>query len=70
MITPDAGSTLEEKPTLRDVLYAVNACKCSVTCLGDQLKEIEEELLLMGRELQKKSGKNYCFRREARCGRE
>lgn len=43
-----AGPILgNEEPTLRDVLYAVNACKDSISSLDSQLKSIKEELLSM-----------------------
>lgn len=47
-----AGLILEdEEPTLRDVLFAVNACNDSIVSLDSQLKSIKEELLSMSQVL-------------------
>lgn len=53
VLVPDTGLLPQEAPTLKDALYAVNACKCSLNSLCDQLKGIKEELLLMGQELRR-----------------
>lgn len=43
----------EGEPSLKDILLAINACKHSLGELGDQMKDIKEELTLVRHKLKK-----------------
>lgn len=48
-----SASQEESEPMLKDILMAVNACKCSLHSLSEQIGGIKEVLLVMGQDLKK-----------------